>query len=459
MSEHFKNDNFDIFPLVFPAGEKVEFYIKSTAKKKALGKEVTLKILRLDAGSPDEEFYTSNLKVIECDVSDDGCVKFEYTAELECEHYVRIFCNEQRIAQLSIYAVDGELATRVPLRGDFHVHSTGSDGREDPHIVCANYRRKGYDFMCITDHDNYYPSLDSIAFYKDVKLALNIMPGEEVHLPGTPVHIVNAGGLFSVNGLLPVKENYIQTNGELARRRFDESVTPPDVYKMEDYWAEINEIIARLKGGDNPIPSDVDAKSYAVCLWAFEKIKQADGLGVFAHPFWLWDVWQIPEKFTRYMLENHPFDAFEVLGGENYYAQNGFQTALYYDEYLKGRVHPIVGATDSHSSISENRNWDICSTIVFAKSNTRKDILTAVKDKLSVAVDTISKEYRLVGEYRYIKYASFLMERYFPIHDKQAYVDGEMTYQYAVGNATKEEVETVAKRAEKLIDKYIRIKK
>ena len=159
---------------------------------------------------------------------------------------------------------------------------------------------------------------------------------------------------------------------------------------------------------------------------------------------------------TLYMLEKHPFDAFEVLGGENYYQQNGLQTAMYYNEYRQGRVHPIVGSTDSHSSTASNRNWDICSTIVFAKSNARRDILDAVQEKYSVAVDTISKEYRLVGEYRLQKYASFLMEHYFPLHDQQALIDGELMYQYVVGNATKEEVELIGGRAKKFLQKYIR---
>ena len=51
------------------------------------------------------------------------------------------------------------------------------------------------------------------------------------------------------------------------------------------------------------------------------------------------------------------------------------------------------------------------------------------------------------------------MERYFPIHDKQAYIDGEMTYQYAVGNAEKSEVESLSLRAESLINKYVLLKK
>lgn len=458
MIDYFKNNKFDIFPLVFPVGEKVEFCINSTAKRKIISEDITLKLVRIDAGSPKDEFFIENGKKIDFEIDESGTIKFDFLAELEGEHFVRIFKGEERVDQLSVYAVDGELAKRIPLRGDFHVHTTGSDGAEDPQITCANYRRHGYDFMFVTDHYNYYSSLDAIAFYKGVNIALNIMPGEEVHVPGTGVHIVNAGGLFSVNGLLPIKTNYSDYKGELSLRRFDSSVNPPDIYKMEDYWAEIDDIEKGLKNGENAIPETVDAKAYAACLWAFDKIKKADGLAIFAHPYWICDAFNVPENLTKYMLKNHPFDAFEVLGGENYFAQNGFQTAIYYDEYLKGRVHPIVGSTDSHGSTSENRNWDICSTIVFAKANQRQEIISAVKDKFSVAVDTISKEYRIVGEFRFIKYASFLLERYFPIHDKQAYLDGEITRQYALGNATKEEVESLAKRADKLIEKYIRLK-
>ena len=68
-------------------------------------------------------------------------------------------------------------------------------------------------------------------------------------------------------------------------------------------------------------------------------------------------------------------------------------------------------------------------------------------------------EYRLVGEYRLQKYAMFLMERYFPIHDQQSLVDGELMYQYAIGNAAKTEVENAGKRADFLLNKYICLSK
>ena len=454
MSQIFQRNAFDIFPLVFPINENVVFTIQSLGTRNPLQGEYTVTVHRANAGSPKEEFSTWNADSYICKVEQNGMLYFSYTASHEGEYFIRLYKNEMQVVQVHIYALKEDLSCRYPFRGDFHMHTNGSDGNEPPEIVCANYRRKGYDFIVVTDHERYYPSLNAIKAYQGVKIPLSILPGEEVHLPGTTVHIVNAGGLFSINGLLPIKENYLDTNGELSKRRFNENVQPPEVYEMPAYWEEIQKIEEQVK--QCTIPEMVDKRSYAVCLWAFDKIHQADGLGIFCHPYWLQDLYQISENFTLYMLQEHPFDAFEVLGGENYYAQNGLQTAMYYEEYKQGRVHSIVGSTDSHGSTSSNRNWDICSTIVFAKSNDRKDILDSVKEKYSVAVDTISKEYRLVGEYRLQKYASFLMERYFPIHDQQTLVDGEMMYQYAIGNATKTEVELVGKRAEALLKKYIR---
>ena len=189
-------------------------------------------------------------------------------------------------------------------------------------------------------------------------------------------------------------------------------------------------------------------------MWAFDKIREAGGLAIFPHPYWITSVWHENEVYTREMMQRHPFDAFEVLGGEHYYQHNGIQTALYYDEYRHGRVHAIVGSTDSHCPYDTNRNYNICSTIVFAHENERADLIRSIKDGYSVAVDTISKEYRLVGEHRLQKYAAFLMEYFYPIHDRQAQLDGEMMRRYYVGEAAAEEVEALAKKNDELFAKY-----
>ncbi len=448
---------FDLYPLVFQAGVPTEFTIRPIGDFKkflpnGFPEDVRVTVHRLDAGSPREAFSAWNKTEYDSPLCGDGCVRFTYTAEKECEYFVRLWTGDQKISQLSIYAVEGDLIGRIPYRGDLHMHTCRSDGREDPGIVAANYRAHGYDFCVITDHHRYYPSLEAIADYAGTKCPLTILPGEEVQLRGTDAHLINAGGLFSVNGLCPWSPNYEDTNGDLDKRRLDASVTPPPVVTEEQYEEEIRAIEEEY----DDCPADVNRHSFAVCVWAFRRIREAGGLGIFAHPYWIADMWHMPEAFTRYMMEKHPFDAFEVLGGELYYEQNGFQTALYYDEYRHGRIHPIVGSTDTHGSTEHYDKTLICSTIVFAERNERTSILDAIRNRLSVAVDTISAEYRLVGEFRLQKYASFLMENYFPIHDRVAKLDGEIMRRYYLREESAETLSSFADRANAFIEKYIR---
>lgn len=444
--------DYDIFPKVFPVGVSANITVKPLGVHTKFSGEYKIMVQRLDGGHIGHEFSAWNHTDYFVTPCEDGCLRFAYTADKEGELAVRIYKkdSDRRTVQLNLYALAEDMADRIPLRGDLHMHTCRSDGHGDPAVVCADYRMKGYDFIVVTDHSRYYPSLEAIRAYKDVKTALNILPGEEVHLPQTDVHIVNAGGLFSINGLFDYLRNYIETDGDIDARRFDDTVTPPDIVTDEQYNRELDAIEASL----TDVPADVNKRWYAVCVWAFDKIREAGGLGIFAHPYWISDMWQIHEPFTQYMLANKPFDAFEVLGGENYYQQNGFQTAIYYDEYRRGNVLPIVGSTDSHNSTENNRNAAICSTIVFAHKNERADILQSIKDKYSVAVDTISAEYRLVGEHRFQKYACYLMENFYPLHDRAAYSDGEIMRKYYLGEADASVVEATAALADKMFDKY-----
>ncbi len=446
--------DYDIYPKVFPLGVPTEITVKGLGGRTTLSGDYRVVVQRIDSGSLHHSFNDWNHTDFNV-TAEDSTIRFTYTAEAECEHFVRIFKDDKRVVQLAVYALAEDLACRVPLRGDLHMHTCRSDGREDPATVCANYRAIGYDFIVVTDHHRYYPSLEARRAYSACDMALHILPGEEVHLPLTDVHIVNAGGTFSINGLLEGAANNTETGGDPACRALDGN--PPTTITREAYEAEIRAIMDSDACAD--CPADVNKEWYAVCVWAFDKIREADGLGVFAHPYWISDMWQIHEPFTYYMLAKHPFDAFEVLGGENYYEQNGFQTSIYYEEYRNGRVHPIVGSTDSHGSTEHNRNRDICSTIVFAHENDRADIVASIKDRYSVAVDSISREYRLVGEHRFQKYASFLMENWYPVHDRLAAVDGEIMRQYIHGEATGEELALWKKKNDAMFAKYFKTTK
>lgn len=443
--------NYDIYPKVFPVGQPVDITIRGLGEHVRFSGEYRIVVLRLDADTA-RGYVGQNGTEYTVTAGDDNTLRIQFTAQVECEHFVRVFRpgEERRLFQLSVYALNPDLACRIPLRGDLHMHTCRSDGHEDPATVCANYRKLGYDFLVITDHRRYYPSLEAQKAYENTPHYLNILPGEEVHMPLTSVHIVNAGGTFSVNGMLDTSSNYKEKGAALETRSFDGKA--PDVIDEEEYRRQIEELAASDRCAD--CPADADRISYAVCCWVFDRIREGGGLGIFAHPYWISDMWNVPDSLLRHMMKKHPFDAFEVLGGENYYEQNGFQTALYYEEYRENRIHPIVGSTDTHGSTEHNRNSDICSTIVFAHENERTDILASIRDKYSVAVDTISKEYRLVGEFRFQRYACFLMDNWFPLHDRIAAMDGELMREYYLGEADASELSNMKDKAEKLLKKY-----
>lgn len=43
-------------------------------------------------------------------------------------------------------------------KGNLHTHTTVSDGAKDPHKSIETYKNAGYDFIAITDHNNFNPS-------------------------------------------------------------------------------------------------------------------------------------------------------------------------------------------------------------------------------------------------------------------------------------------------------------
>jgi len=82
-------------------------------------------------------------------------------------------------------------------RGNFHTHSTRSDGVVAPWDVCARYEAQGYDFIALTDHflERYdYPIVDTTPFRSD---GFTTLLGAELHVNamenGDPWHILAVG--------------------------------------------------------------------------------------------------------------------------------------------------------------------------------------------------------------------------------------------------------------------------
>ena len=417
--------NYDIYPKVFQCDKQIEITIKPLGLHVAFSGEYTINVRATTQGNIARYPERNNLSEYKVFPDKNGNLSFSHIFNDEQEHFIDIIKEDKRIVRLSVYSVHSDLVGRYPFRGDLHMHTCRSDGKQAPAIVASEYRKNGYDFLSITDHDVYYGSLEAINTFKNVPTEFTLIPGEEVHLQGNDIHIVNFGGTYSVNALMegdhhndvgPGKE-YRSLNGNC-----------PDIISVEVYKNQVNELAKTLN-----IPDGIEKFTYASCVWIFNHIKSADGLGIFCHPYWLQNVFHVPETLTEYIMETQPFDAFEVLGGESYFEQNGYQTARYYDDRIKGRHYPIVGSTDSHSCVHNSKGF-VASTIVFAKENTRESLIESIKDCYSVAVDSISKELRLVGETRFIRYGNFLLREFFPLHDELVFEEGRLMKDYACGD-------------------------
>lgn len=419
--------NYDIFPKVFECEKEIEVTIKPLGAHVEFKGEYTIWVKALTQGNIRDYKERNNLVEYKVNPDTDGCLRFRHIYHDEQEHFVEVLKDGKRVVRLSVYSLAPDMVGRYPFRGDLHMHTCRSDGKQAPAIVAAEYRKNGYDFLAITDHDSYYPSLEAMNAYKDVPIEYTLVTGEEIHLEDNDIHIVNFGGKYSVNALMP-GDHHIDVGPGKEFRSLDGEC--PEIISVEEYKRQVNELAETLD-----IPEGIEKFIYASCVWIFNHIKKADGLGIFCHPYWISNVFQVPETLVEYMMETQPFDAFEVLGGESYYQQNGFQAARYYDDRAKGRRYPIVGSTDSHSSVHNNGAL-IASTIVFSPENTRESLISSIKDMYSVAVDTISTEHRLVGETRFIRYGDFLLREFFPLHDELVFEEGRAMKDYVCGDET-----------------------
>lgn len=443
-TNNYNNFNYDIFPLVATKDKPTVIHIRPLGGREYFipGEKYDLSINALDGGNPRDFPATGDFREREIVCNEEGGFDIPHTFDKEQEYYL-IFRDKDgnKVETFSVYCVEEDLSGRYPFIGDLHMHTNLSDGRETPEVVCANYRRHGYDFTVISDHRRYYPSLRAIDCYKDVPIEFNIVAGEEVHMPPVygktnDVHIVNFGGEYSINALTEGSAIDEKGSDPAYRSLYGKC---PDTMTYDEYQAKMQAL-----ADATDVPDTVDAIPYAVCKWIFDEIKKANGLGIFAHPTWRREAYHVPEAFTDYMMEQQPFDAFEVLGGERYFEHNGFQTVRYYEERAKGRRFPIVGSTDSHSSYPTNKGAYICSTIVFSPENERTALIDSIKKFYSAAVDGISApEFRIVGENRFVRYSCFLLKSFFPRHDELSYEEGRLMKEYVTG--TEEEKENAAK--------------
>ncbi len=414
-------DRYAVYPSVVRANKRTRLTVTATENIFMFfeGREYTVKINPYDSDVLD--YHSPSHKTVFTVAASGGVLSFEYDFGDEGEYCLEISKEETCIQKLKLFALCDDLFERRPLKGDFHGHSYRSDGKHDPAALAGYYRENGYDFMTMTDHNRYFPSNELKEAYSDVKLGFTVINGEEVHTPGSIVHIVHAGGSESVD----------------------------DIYFKEParYENEYKEI-------EKELPDSVPAQyrtRFAMARWAVRKIHDVGGLAIFAHPFWRpkgASSYNVKNDFARLLLKSGMFDAYELVGGMDVDGVN-MSVAMWNDLRADGLNISIVGSSDVHTL--EGKNFVYHFTVVFAKDNSPESIIQAVRDGYSVAVEMSGgeddREYRCYGSMRLVIYTQFLLGGYFKRTAQITAGEGVAMRRYLIGEEDGELLSAMHDRA------------
>ena len=304
-----------------------------------------------------------------------------------------------------VYSLSEDMYGLNPYTGDLHTHSNGSDGWDDPAVVAANYRKAGFDFMALTDHHKREPSERMIDAYAGVPLGIKLYHGEEVHADPGQIHVVNFGGGYSVNEKL-------KEGGDALRERLRRMATGLD-----------------LPAGVNPMEA-------ALRIWMADEIRKAGGISILAHPFWVYKLtYHMNLATLNYCVDNRIFDALELFGGINQ-RENSLQLSYYMEKISTGKKPPIVASSDSHQT-DPAEHFGTSKTMIFAKDCELDSIKEAISNYRTVAIYQLHGESPiLIGDFRMVKYARFLIDTYLPLHDELCVEEGVLMREHLMGDPT-----------------------
>lgn len=325
----------------------------------------------------------------------------------ETEHTLRVIQKSSDpkkpkiLGVAKLYSLKPDYFALRPYRGNMHMHSKFSDGSkaETPALMVATCRKIGHDFAIQTDHRAYAASLSAIEDFSKLPTDMKTFPGEEVHSPGNDVHILSLGA--------------------------SESITDWFVNKSSEYGTSVADEKAKLPA---TIPDNLK-HSVAASYVIWDRIRSCGGVAVFCHPYWRPAFRQyIPAAVSDYLLQTAKFDAVEVLNGDS----SDLGTLGYNELRARGMKISGIGVTDAHNS----KNLEPAYTLILAETldfpSLAKNI--RLRNCAAVDVDPISKRQTVIGEFRFSRYAIFLINHFYPKQAELCKREGEWLLKALAGD-------------------------
>jgi len=422
---------YTVWPCVIPADTPVEMTITPAARAflPVEGETYDISVIDVDA---DNDYYENSQPQHKLTAkAHNGVLQFRFAFSGEMEHVILLSYQGKQLEQCKVYSLLPDLYRLRPCKGDLHMHTYRSDGSNDPGELLASCREMGYDFAAITDHNRYFPGTEAEEAYAGLRMGFCRVPGEEIHTPGSAIHIVHVGGHTSV------AEEYLRDHRK--------------------YEGEVDAYEAKLTG---QIPEKY-RRRYAMAQWATDHIREAGGVAVFAHPFWkpASQKYNICEEFSRLLLTSGMFDAFEVMGVYTYSALASLTAALWQELRAEGLQISPIGSSDVHNTVNAS-SFPQHFTVCFAEENTSESLTDAIRQGLTVAVRGTPLsvhdryEYHCHGSFRLVAYTHFLLDHYFPRRQRICQCEGIAMRQYLMGEAEGALVEAQARQSEDFWKRY-----
>jgi len=405
---------FDVYPKIVNAGDITSFQVKAlyAHSRNPLDEAKKIQVVYQHENgltlNENNEYVSGFISVKDFKYSE-GVFKIECLFANEAEYTFRVIIvnsDQQDIyLEFAIYALNKDLFELKPYKGDFHMHSYYSDGKRSPAYVAGMCRKAGFDFMALTDHSQYKPSLEARNVMEELNAGIRCFPGEEIHPDGNPVHIINFGGNDSVNDLLSSNE---YRNGVKKRKK-----------ELMDIPENERHIIASTE-------------------WCYQKIHKFGGISLLCHPYWKpGQQFNVTPFVNDVLIKRNNFDAMEVLGGfyKHLMESNQLSIARYHEAQAQGISISPVGVSDTHKYDGTLLGWYY--SIIFAESTDFQDLANGIRTKHSLAIEHVENEFpRVIGSFRLVKFAYFLIREFYPVHDKLCKKEGEIILSHLAGDKT-----------------------
>ena len=265
------------------------------------------------------------------------------------------------------------------------MHSTVSDGKASPLEMALRSLEEGCDIQALSDHKKREGSEQVVRKMRKLDSSLTTFFAEEVH--ESRIHIHSLGTNQSITNWVKKNQSGFENMVSEMRKR-----VPKDI--SED-------------------SADIVARALTEC----QLIQKLGGIAGFNHPYWRSrnEFIYISDEVIDTMFKMGEFDYFEMVNGVFLKDDSTtFMNAKYSEIISQGKEYPMMGASDAHTAKDVARTY----SIVFSDSKSLDSIKSAIKDFRIVAVDAVRSNPAVsYGKMRFVRYASFLLEDFYPRHN------------------------------------------